>query len=380
MSDILEKIEAEIEKDKDLQRRKEEFQEKDLFLKEHRVDRDLKELVQNNTELEKAKKINFGPMSRETIQAMVASNDEYMRSAKNSMLFINEEFDKLVPYFRKNLILIAGDTGDGKSTTVANIIYDTINRINPATSKKGRVLVLSNEEAPEDFYNRITCLYTGLAYINHNKFTDEQRETFNSYIPVWAEEGRLTIIGDTYEGVSGWTTTIEGIETIFNNLLRDGHTYDTVIIDYYQNVKRSKINPKLLDWEVQAKLSSFLDLMKLQYPGAIVVMAQMKKRVDEDDSTPFNVRLKGSKTICDKATFICELIPERKLYRSKWFVWKSRFNEAVGEFIYTGFDRGKFVPYSAAFQESIRDRVIKNLEEENEKKVGIHKDKKKENE
>ena len=126
---------------------------------------------------------------------------------------------------------------------------------------------------------------------------------------------------------------------------------------------------------IQRKLSGFLDQMKLQYPGAIVVMAQMKRLADEEDTTPFNVRLKGSKLICDKATFICELIPERKLYRSKWLVWKSRFTQAVGQFVYTGFDRGEFVPYSSTFQESVSKRILKNLDEENNKKLGIEQSK-----
>ena len=118
--------------------------------------------------------MNFGRLTQDAISELVASNDEYMQAAKNAMMFINEEFGKLVPYFRKNVILIGGDTGDGKSTTVANIIFQTISRVNPATGKAGKVLVLSNEEAPEDFYNRVTSIMKGWAYTNHDQFTDEQ--------------------------------------------------------------------------------------------------------------------------------------------------------------------------------------------------------------
>lgn len=371
MSKESEEFQKKIQEDIDLDRRKKAFSEKDLTLKEHRVERDLNELIKNTAEIEQAKTVGFGRMTSEAISQLVASNDEYMEAARNAMVFINSDFGKLVPYFRKNLITVASDTGDGKSTTVANLVYSTITRKNPATGRAGRCLVLSNEEAPEDFYNRITALAKGWRYTNHDKFTDEQRKTFSDHIPIWAKNGRLTIIGDVYQGIPGWTTSVEGIETIFNNLIRDNEIYDTVIIDYYQNVRTSKVDPKLDEYNCQRKLSAVLDQMKLRYPGAIVVMAQIKKLANEDDTTPFNVRLKGSKLICDKSTFICELIPERKLLRSRWLVWKSRFTEAVGQSIYTGYDKGKFVPYDINFQKNVAKLVERNLEREKEQEIGI---------
>lgn len=371
MSKELDQLNVEIEKDIDLDRRKKAVQEKDLTLREHRVTRDLRELEKNQAELEEAKSVSFGVMSQENVDQLVFDNREYMEAAKNAMTFINVEFKKIVPYFRKNLILVCGETGDGKSTTVANTVFSTISRINPATDKPGRVLLLTNEEAPEDFYNRITCLVKGWKYTNHNEFSDEQRRTFEEYIPKWANSGRLTIIGDVYQGIPGWTTTPEGIERVFQNLLRDGEIYDTVILDYFQNCTHSKEDPKLDEFMCQRKLASILDRMKLQYPGAIVVMAQIKKLKDDEDTTPFNIRFKGSKLICDKATFICELIPERQLLRSKWRVWKSRFTEAVGQSVYTGYDRGRFVPYSIEFQKNVAKLVEKNLERDKAEQLGI---------
>lgn len=365
-------VEESIQRDREMGLRKKAVEEKGLLLREHQVNRDLTELEKNQNELQLAKTVDFGRMTAEDIQQLVQSNDEYMQAAKHAMVFINQEFDQLVPYFRKNLILIGGDTGDGKSTTVANIIYSTITKINPATGKAGKVLVLSNEEAPEDFYNRVTCLVKEWAYTNHHKFSENQRKVFSEHIPIWAKDGRLTIIGDVYRDIPGWTTTVEGIRDIFENLIRDGITYDAVIIDYYQNIKSSKDNSKLDQYQCQAKLAAVLDQMKLRYPGAIIVMAQMKKLTSDEDTTPFNIRLKGSKEICDKSTFICELIPERQLLRSKWRVWKSRFTEAVGQSIYTGFDKGKFVPYSIDFQKKIAKIVDQNLEKDEATKLGLN--------
>lgn len=373
-NELNDSIEEQIQKQMDLDRRKKAVQEKDLTLKEHRVTRDLDELVKNTAEMEAAKTVDFNQMSQEDIAQLVIDNDEYMKASKHAMIFINDEFKKIVPFFKKNLIVIAGDTGDGKSTAVSAIVYGAITRKNPATGKPCRCLVLSNEEASEDIINRITSLIKGWQYTNHDQFTDEQRKTFSEYIPKLTKDGRLTVINDSYRGLN-CTTSVEGIETIFNNLIRDyeegKNVYDVVILDYYQNVTYSKVDPKLDEFMCQRKLSNLLDRMKIRYPGPIVVMAQMKRLSDDSDTTPFNVRLKGSKLICDKATFICELIPERKLLRSKWVVWKSRFTGAVGKSIYTGYDHGKFVPYDANFQKSVAKIVERNLEKDKEEELGI---------
>jgi len=382
MSKELEDFNAKLLADAELDRRKKAVSEMDLTLKEHRVTRDLEELEKNKEELEQAKGIDFSKMSQENIDRLVRENDEYMEAAKNSMVFINKEFKKIVPYFMRNLILIGGDTGDGKSSCCANVIYSTISRKNPMTGKSGRVLVLSNEEDPSDYYNRVTSLVKGWKYANHDQFTEEQKTTFREFIPKWAKDGRLTIIADSYNGVSGHTVSIEGIENIINSLIKDYENgkpiYDVILLDYFQNVRYSKLDPKLDEFMCQRKLAGILDQAKLRLPSPIVIFGQMKKLVDEDDSTPFNVRFKGSKLICDKATFICEIIPERQLLRSKWKVHKSRFTEAVGQSIYTGFDRGKFVEYSESFQRNVAKIVEKNLEKDKEQELGIASDKKEE--
>ena len=373
MSKELEDFEDKLKKDIEMDERKKNVQQKSLILQEHRVERDLNILQQNKEELEKGKDISFSSLSQGYIDGLVESSNEYIEAAKKSMSFMNDTFRLVVPFFRKNLILVGADTGDGKSTAVANVIYSTITKINPATGKPGRVLVLSNEEAPEDFYNRITALHLGLKYTNHREITDREKDQYASYIPIWCENSTLSIIGDTYEGISGWTTTLEGIERIFTSLLESDNPPDVVILDYYQNVKVSRNNTDLDQYKVQAMFAAFLDKMKLVYPGPIVVMAQMKRLTGEDDTTPFNIRLKGSKEICDKATFIAEITPERTYLRSKWKVWKSRFNESVGETYFVGYDRGKFVEYTEAFQKSVFSQVNKNLDRELKSDLGLPK-------
>lgn len=384
MSKEIDDLNKQLEKEVEVERRKKDVFEKDLTLREHRVNLQLNELIKNKTELEEAKKINFGEMSPETVEQLVKDNDEYMEAAKKSMTFINNEFKGIVPFFRKNLILVGADTGHGKSTVTAGIAFSVISQINPSTEKKCKCLVIVNEERPEDIFNRVTALIHGFEYTNHDQFTEEQRQTFREFIPKLAKDGRLTVIGDVYQGIPDFTTTVEGIETIFNNLIQEMTVtgeipYDCILIDYFQNVTRSKNDPKLDEFNCQRRLALLLDQMKSRYPGPIVLMAQMKKLIDEEDSTPFNIRLKGSKLICDKCTFICELIPEKDYYRSKWKLWKSRFTKAIDnrEYIYTGYDRGKFVPYSEDFIKRVAKKVEERLERKKIEELGMGDDTKK---
>ena len=153
----LEKFQADIARSEQAAKAKREVDEMAQALREHKVSYDYSLLEQTKREMEDAKKIDYGTLSNLAIERMIRDNEDYMEAAKQAMTFITKSFKGVVPYFRKNLILVGGDTGDGKSTTVANIITTTITQENPATGKMGRCLVLTNEEAPEDFYNRITC-------------------------------------------------------------------------------------------------------------------------------------------------------------------------------------------------------------------------------
>lgn len=371
MSDDLDKVEALIEKDREFERRKDVLKVKELDLKEKRVDQAFEELVKNNQDTEKSKSVSFGRLTDEALEQLRTDNKDYLESAKHPIPFICEEFDNLVPFFRKNLLLLMAPTGSGKSTAVCNVAYTAMKQRNPLTSKGYRILILTNEEAPEDMLNRLTCFSKGWKYSNHNTFNDHQREEFDRFIQIFAKKGNVTVIGDRYCGVSGWTTTPEGITQVFDNMIRDGDFYDIVLLDYAQGVVRSRDNPELNEYEAQRVLANNLDRIKNIYPGAIVVMAQADPLKDEDDTTPYNVRLKGSKLIITKATFICEIIPEHKLLRSKWRVHKSRFTDAIGKEIITGFDKGRFVNYSVTFQQSVAKKIEKNLELEKEQELGF---------
>lgn len=329
---------------------------KKALLDNKRINSQFNELNQNQKDMDIAKSSNYGALTNDQILALQNANDDYITAARNGMEFIIGRFKKVVPFFRKNFILVGAKTGEGKSTAVANIAFSVITHTNPDGSTR-KALVLTNEERAEDFYNRITCLIKGWHYTNHDKFTQEQVDTFRKFIPILASNGRLTVVDNNHNGSHGVTTTIEGIENVFESLLANKQYYDVVIIDYYQNIISSKTDPSASENDVQAKLARMLDKYKNLYPAPIVMMAQITPQ-DKDGKMPFQQRIKGRKMIMDPATLVIEMTADRKNLRTKWTVWKSRFTEAVGSEFFTGYEYGKFVEYTDDFAAKVMRLAI----------------------
>lgn len=349
MSDLKEAFKENME----LEKLKVETAAKKAKLEAKWVDAKLEQQEQNERDMALAAATNYGAMSPEQILKIQQDNDDYMDSARHAMEFINPVFDNIIPFFRKNFILIGARTGEGKSTAVANIAFTTMAKVNPQTGKTRRVLVITNEERAEDFYNRITALARGWHYTNHNKFTQEQRDTFSKMIPILASGGRLTVVDNNHAGSHGVTTTIDGICTIFDNLIANKEYYDVILIDYYQNIISSQKYPNLSENEVQARLSRMMDKYKNIYPAPIVMFAQITPP-DKDDKIPFQHRIKGRKIIMDPATCAVEMIRNTKELYTLFKIHKSRFTEAIGQDVKVGYDRGRFVKYDSAFAEKVQ--------------------------
>jgi hypothetical protein len=370
--EILEQLVAE---QAELDRRKKDLAEKELKLRERRVNNDFQRLETNDKELTIAKTTNYGGMTDTQIADLQRENLEYFEAARKRIMFINKEFNNSVPFFKKNLILIGGKTGEGKSTAVANVVTTTMNRTNPDTGRRCRVLVFTNEEKSEDVYNRVTCFAKGWHYVNHDKFTLEQVQTFDKYMPILAKDGWLTVIDDRFGStpgaqVNGVTTSVEGIQTVFDAIIRDGIHYDAIVIDYYQNVSKSKLNPNAPNWQIQEQFASMLDQYKNVLPCPIVLMAQVSPP-DEDNTIPFKVRIEGRKSILNVATCCIEMVKDATNRCTQWIVHKSRFNETIGGGFKTGYDKGRFVEYTDEFKRQVNAWKEIQAAKQQDKDMGI---------
>lgn len=371
--DTLRQLEEMGKASKEADQKKKEVAAKELIIRERRVDGQIEELEKNDKELEIAQATNYGEMTPEQVAQTQKDSREYMYGAKHCMMFINKEFAGAVPYFRKNLILICAETGSGKSTAVANIVATTLAQKNPATGKGMRCLVITNEERREDVYNRLTCFRDDVHYVNHGSFSDAQILEFDKNIPVLSKV--VTVIDDYFGStpevpVTGITTSLEGIQSIFDNLIAQNVIYDVVVIDYYQNVNKSKKHPELSNWQVQERLASMLDQYKNTYAAPIVLLAQLTPQ-NEDNSIPFKTRIEGRKSLLNACTIAIEMVPDKENLETKWVIQKNRFGEFTGTKIVTGYDNGRFVLKTEQFKKKVEEIKQKRISREQDKAIGI---------
>lgn len=368
--DALEDFKKNIAEDEKYENLRHENSKKKILIETERVNSQLERLNQDKHDLELAKNANYGILTQEQIAHIQKENDDYIKAARNSMSFIDKVFDGVVPFFRKNLILIGAPTGQGKSTAVANIAFRVKDLINPETGKPRTTLVLTNEERAEDVYNRITSLAMGWSYTNHTAFTDEQTDIYRKAIPAWAANGLITVVDNTHGGSHGVTTSLEGIESVFEKLLADKIYYDVIIIDYYQNIITSKKDASMSENDIQARLARMLDRYKNIYPAPIILMAQMKA-ADRDDRTPWQERIKGRKIIADSCTFVVEMVAQFEEYITQWTVWKSRFTQSVGQSFKTGWDKGRYVEYTEEFAQRVATLREEKASRALDKQIGL---------
>lgn len=338
-----------------------ELKKKEFELKKHSVESKYEEVQESRRQIEALSRLDITRQTPEYIQNLANKSTEYLQNSRKRANFIVniEDFNKFIPFFPKNLIVIGAHSGEGKSTCCANIAYSQL-------IQGKRPIIITNEEAAEDVYNRVAALFMGVRYGNHDTITDEQIEAFNHYIKILPE--RMTVIDDAYgsmnsESIENTTTSIEGLEFILSKLLKkqaEGFTYDSVIIDYFQTFHESKAVPSMDSVKVLTKVAAKLDQFKNHYHAPIVVFSQLKSSSSENSDISVKDRIEHCKNIYNRATSFIELKAIRSESASQWIIHKSRWSDYPNKVFVTGWDKGKYVPMDEEFKKKILER--KSLE------------------
>ena len=262
-----------------------ELEIKKRVINEHRIEKAFTEIEESKKEIKDLQSLDFSTGGSKSILEGIKRGRAYMDSAGKCMRFVCNLFNGKVPFFPKNIILLGAYSADGKSTTTSNLCYDLL-------CQKRRVLVITNEEALSDVYNRVTCLARGWNYSNHELFTVEEKDYLDE--AALQMSANMTVIDNDHEGVSDLTTSYEGVVSILSNIERQERKYDAIIIDYYQNISMSKADPKAADWQVQGKFVKWIDQFKNRYPAPVTIMCQLKP-VSKESPLPFKERIRGKK-------------------------------------------------------------------------------------
>lgn len=316
-----------------------ELDVKTTKIKEVRTNAQYNKIKENEAKQEALKDINLFSRPPEHYQQLIQDNTEYMENAKISPQFLTSDFNDIVPFFAKNLIVIGAKSGEGKSTIAANIALSTVGQAK-------HCLMITNEEVETDVFNRVTCLIKKWPYTDHKKFTPEQVKVFNDHYQVVGQ--RLSVIHDMSNGSGGTTTTIQGLTSILDKVVASEVKPGCIIIDYFQNISEDMESSGESPYNVLKRVAGLLDRYRKYVGCPIVVMVQLK--AESDDTSDFKFRIEHCKDIYTKSTCSLEVKADRENRRTVFTVRKARFSDTLGKEVYVGFDKGRYVKYDMEFK------------------------------
>ena len=310
------------------------------ILENNRIER---QWNQYTDQLEKADRMRIDPAKFPQPGSAALDNDKYQADVEKGLPFINSALSKIISVLPRNLYLIGGATGHGKSTTVANIII-------PILQANSRILVIANEENRADVYSRVACRILGFSFtlLKTGKLHSTIRARINE--EVTRLESLMTVCGSDFQDNPDMVSTPEGIQMVIE-YFATGH--DAILIDYYQNISHSNKDDRPEPYVHQEKFAYWLNGFKNTFSGPIFVMSQMLKAKEKSLSQEdFKGRVEGRKIIANFAQYHIELIPDFENYTTKFKFYKERFGVFQGKSVTMGFDRENqtFVQCDAAFK------------------------------
>lgn len=334
----------------------EELESKKHYVETKRIDDQFDRYKQAEIRAEKLKNIDFSKIKPDRTEQFKNQNLEAFAAYRNAKSFIGPMFDRIVPFTPKELILILGQTGGGKTATTANLVWSTVKQKNPKTGQYGRVLVISNEETETDILNRIACLYMletegndneQWYYVDRQRFSAEQVSKLNNFIDRFYGSGLINIIGLDYEGELEFTCYLENIKGILDHAASKPGQYDCIVLDYYQQIRMSLAKPDLNQWLVQAEFAAMINSYKEKVGCPIVIMAQTDE--PKKDKT-WKERIVGTKAIAQPCSFIMEVCAKKSTFTTDWIIHKARYAGNGTSKVVTGFKYGRTVPIDDGFQ------------------------------
>jgi archaellum biogenesis ATPase FlaH len=168
------------------------------------------------------------------------------------LTFISPNLTKVVPLYGVNVILIAGKSGRGKSSVMANITE-------PIITNGGFVACISTEEKARSIALRTVCLQLGLNYNTRRHWLSDKLDVIKPALQNLFVESKLKIYDSYTYGKdleSGAKvkalemTSREGIQMALIDIEKSARKPDVIMLDYITKVSTSTKNNKLQEWQV----------------------------------------------------------------------------------------------------------------------------------
>lgn len=225
--------------------------------------------------------------------------------------FIRPDFT-LDFWLSQGLTLVGAKSGHSKSTTSSNIIAGFLKH-KPDT----QVLVISNEETTDAILNRVACIQLRKNYMEyfHKSMREEERQKVKE---------RAVALTDrvVMASAAGWEMdTLEDVQAVLESC--NGTNIQLVVLDYYQNVNKSRDNPAWESFQVLKRFGSFLKDYGRKSSVPVVVFVQLR-----EEGADFKDRIENDKTILNHAWNAVEIKPNFETKITTFKIHKQRFGHS----------------------------------------------------
>ena len=299
-----------------------------------------------NIDVSLAELDSFGDNS--SIKEMYTSVQSYNQMLGEKITFVNRALTAAIPFTRENLYLMCGYSGNGKSTIAANISY-------PLWKEGKKTLVISNEEPKQDIIYRIACLELGYNFNDYKKGImpiSQQKECMKLYPEICKY---VKVVDVNFN--NGISSTLEGIKNILIQV--ESADYSAVMIDYFQQIKTSVVNPNRSGLDVLTDLRMWLGRYIRRSNIPVVLFAQLHS-LGKRNNQELDSRIKDCPSVYEPSTVVVEIIPDFETKTTKFIIKKDRFGYQ-GMKIECAFDKGRYIEITAAHLEKIQQDKIDSL-------------------
>lgn len=272
----------------------------------------------------------YVPPSSSDLKGIYASNELLrIRALRDNIPFITKEITDF--HLSQGLIIIGAKTGQGKSTTLANILAGFME----AKKEGHRALVITNEETTASVYNRIACVMLKQSF----------KAFHNAQLPEHIELEVQTLAQDLIEHI----VVEEGnkqFDMTDSSHVKSALAYASeggfklACLDYFQTVTQDSEHPERGPVEVSKDLGFFLKDYGRRVTIPVVAFAQLHPSSEMPD---FAQRVQNDRTIVNHCFIAIEIIPDFETKTTQAIVHKDRMGGGQGKKYTFVFEGGRFV-------------------------------------
>lgn len=298
-------------------------------LKEARIQDRYQELQEKREERRLASQLDvFAPIDLQQVEAEILLR--YANSQKQHV-FLNKEIGDIVPIYGNNLIVVAGRSGQSKTTIALNLTH-------AALTEGKKVLLITTEALTSDLLTQLACLDLGY---DPNQFKRLSAAALNRVLQRAGElSSRFYLQAPKTANGMQSTASLDWVESLFNQISTspEERRPDYILFDYYQKIEGSSNMLQDKPWQILKRASKLFEANcnKLNIP--IVIFVQLKEPSKTDQT--FEQRIKEGTYIYQVATHVLEVIPDFDFYVTKFICRKARHG-GLGQEFYVRYTDGR---------------------------------------